>query len=131
MPGKNKYITFLFIAVFMLSGTGLPMIVHLCNTMNEVSFESCGMCETHKIPEGPSFSRINDCCNTTELSASVTDQYINSKTQFDVQAYTIEALPFVLNTEKPKTEFSSIYIGESPPLSKDTPLFILNSIFLI
>lgn len=131
MSGKNKYITFLFIAVFMLSGTGLPFVVHLCNSMNEVSFESCGMCETYSIPSQPTFSRSDDCCNTTELIASVTDQYITSKTQHDVQAYTIEALPFVVNIEEPNTEHSKLYIGESPPISKDTPLFILNSIFLI
>jgi len=131
MPGKKKYLTLLFIVVFTLSGTGLPLLVHLCNTMNEVSFESCAMCGSHNNSDEPVFSRTDDCCNTTQVSASITDQYISSKSYNGLQLNVNVELPDIIQTEEPKEILVVDYSGVSPPVNPSAPLFIINSSFLI
>lgn len=131
MPGKNKYVTFAFIVLFALSGTGLPMIVHLCNTMNEMSFESCGMCANEIISENPVFSRTDDCCNSTQLTASITDQYIVTKSDQDIQLFAMAVLPFTIQLEEPQVTYTTIYSGVSPPETSDLSLYLINSSFLI
>lgn len=129
--------------IFLVSTTGMPLIIHYCNMMESASLQACEMhtikveksscCESEtqsSTSTNSYFSKIIDeCCKDVTIDHSVKDTFVSSKTSID---FTIEFNTFVTTefnmTEKYQTDFGA---DTSPPLISSNKIYLTNSILLI
>jgi len=139
---RKKYIIILFIAVFALSSTGLPLTVHYCEMMNSSSIEECEMCsvEVEDVSSCCSIElpgvKLSDqkkggCCETKIIGQPLQDDYVQSSVKSSdsndevqlIQTETINLFNYFKSFEVENT-------SHSPPLIAQN-LFIINSALLI
>jgi len=139
---KKIFILFL-IFNFTFSNVGLPLTLHICNTMKKVSLDKCEMCKRQD--EKPKTSccaekhdeEINkvsfksNCCDSKVLAKPIKDNFISS--QFALKK--IETTSYISNVPilaESKIYFTfRFYFDTSPPIHYSNSLNILNSTFLI
>ena len=129
----NKTILLTIILFFTVSTTGLPLFIHLCKTMQEVSFDSCSMCKSHKSAEKVSFSRVNDCCDSKEAVTPISEKYILSKDSKDIVnvfGSVILLDNIVVNDQQHYVRYYAV-LDNSPPGAISNSLYLDNSILLI
>lgn len=128
---KNKVILSVLIILFTVSNTGLPLFVHLCNSMRKVSLETCQMCRVHKPTKELTLGRV--CCESKSVITPITEKYISSRDNEKVQNIT-DSPAIVQNivTYNPQvfTKNTSIF-DSSPPGTISNSLYLNNSILLI
>ncbi len=141
---KKIYI-FGLIFAFVFSTTGLSITQHICQMMDEVSAEQCGMCTETELPEtmpccedGDSSGEIitsgnfSDCCDTQVIDNKVEDDFIYFKEEVtNYQSSSIIALPLSLfkNDNQIVKSFLHYAFDSSPP-SRENDLYISNSVLL-
>jgi fibronectin type 3 domain-containing protein len=138
MKTGNKILITIFISVFILSSTGLPLSLHLCKMMESVSVESCQMCSV-RITETCCSSEYEvnfnsgttSCCDTKIAAEPLEDDYVTVKVNLDnVTDYFVTYISLTeLNSDN--NYHSDIFYGESPPGKYGHEIYLLNSTFLI
>jgi len=139
---KKIFILFL-IFNFTFSNVGLPLTLHICNTMKKVSLDKCEMCKRND--EKPKTSccaekhdeEVNkvsfksNCCNSKVLAKPIKDNFISS--QFALKK--IEITSYISNTliltESEINNTYSFYFNTSPPNNYLNSIYKLYSILLI
>jgi hypothetical protein len=88
MKSGRKILSFLFLFIFLVSNTGLPLSLHLCQMMNEVSIDGCEMCNIEKekkscCSDNTAAEKISSgkssCCETIIAAEPLKDRYVSSK----------------------------------------------------
>jgi len=138
MKDRNKIFSLIFLFIFLISNTGLPLSLHLCQMMKKVSMDSCDMCSTAEIKKscctevaGQTISReMSSCCQTKVVAEPLKDSFLSFKENIlsSIEFSVIDELILSIN---PGQEFSFIEITGSPPYSHSPDLYLLNSSFLI
>ncbi|MFO7445790.1 MAG: hypothetical protein R6W90_05455 [Ignavibacteriaceae bacterium] len=123
--------------VFFLSTTSLPVSLHMCKMMEDVSSEKCGMCDSgmgaNENKDTAHFKNgfSSPCCSTQLIDTSVKDNFLNKSTSQDFN-------PVKILSIIPAEEISDItniasYTDEDtlPPPLQSNVLYLFNSTFLI
>ena len=125
---KKFYIVGLIFS-FLFSTTGLSITQHICQMMNEVSSEQCGMCTENEIPETSSCCKdenfageiitsgnFSECCNTQVVENKVEDQFsLSSNTKHITNIVAISVSPLILESEKDGSSFKQNNYSLPPP----------------
>lgn len=138
----NKKILFTVLFLFTLSNTGLPVIFHVCNMMNEVTLESCGMCEAkldemrHSHEEHSSLKigrDASDCCSYKTVEKSIKDNFISAVSGNMVVNAVDNIAPIVESDIDLSCSHENLFeISDgSPPGQSDNHIYLTNSILLI
>jgi hypothetical protein len=129
--------------LFVVSTTGMPIIIHYCSMMNTASLQTCEMhtkeinksscCEsetqTSEIADSYFSKSLNECCKDVTVDHSVKDTFVSSKTDFNFSLH-IDAIvtsEFVL-TPNYQTDVEA---DTSPPRISSNKIYLTNSILLI
>jgi hypothetical protein len=140
MKSGRKILSFLFIFIFLVSNTGLPLSLHLCQMMNEVSIEGCEMCNIEKenkscCSDNTAAEKISsgksDCCETITAAEPLKDSYVAVKEYSDSKISDIIPLGEITILADEVEEFQYDEINASPPYYQNQVLYIINSSFLI
>jgi hypothetical protein len=140
MKSGRKIFSFFFLLIFLVSNTGLPLSLHLCQMMNEVSVDACEMCSTQKeekscCSDDTAAEEITSvktsCCETIIAAEPIKDSYISAKEYSDSKAVDLVILNeiSILSDETDKFHYNEI--NASPPYYQNQVLYIINSSFLI
>jgi hypothetical protein len=129
--------------IFLVSTTGMPLIIHYCKMMETASLQDCEMhskevqksscCEsenhTSAIADSYFSKALNECCKDITVDHSVKDIFVSSKTSID---FTPHFNTFV-TTEFDITPNYQTNIGAdtSTPLISSNKIYLTNSILLI
>jgi hypothetical protein len=119
--------------LFLVSTTGMPLIVHYCKIMESVSMQECEM-HTLEIKntsccQQKDAKALDECCQDILVDHSVKEIYNISKTEFSSLLSLITFLPdhTVINSDF--TVCSEIY--SSATLIPGNKIYLSNSILLI
>lgn len=142
MIKKRIYILTLTL-IFLVSTTGMPLIIHYCQMMETASLQACEMhtkevqksscCESESQSStgiNSYFSKvIDECCKDVTVDHSVKEIFVSSKTdiEFSLQINTFVTTEFVLT---PNFQ-TNIKADTSPPLLSNNKIYLTNSILLI
>lgn len=129
----NKVIFALMVLVFAVSNTGLPLFIHLCNSMQKVSLESCAMCEVQQPSGLVSIGRTGNCCENKSVGTPILEKYILSKDNKEIQ--NVIDTPIIvenitINNFSDLLKNTSIY-DSSPPGTINNSHYLYNSVLLI
>ncbi|MGE5679786.1 MAG: hypothetical protein ACM34K_02795 [Bacillota bacterium] len=142
----NKKILFTVLFFFVLSNTGLPVILHFCGMGKTIKFESCNMCKKAKAGEsyvdnsmdsgsdGMQLSKVkHNCCDSKVLAAPISAKYISVKVDNDNKAFVLAAI--IVNSANIQDSFNSensnLFINSPPPGQASNSLYLTNSVLLI
>lgn len=139
MKTVNKFLTFLFLLVFLVSNTGLPLSLHLCRMMNSVSTEACDMCsnindknDCCSNDQGEiTISGYFNCCQTKMAAEPIKEKFISAKDDLQNNIPLLGEIDSIVKTAALTESYIFCEIKGSPPQLKDLPVFLLNSSFLI
>ncbi len=137
MTKKVFILTFMF--VFLVSTTGMPLIIHYCKMMETASLQACEMhsketkksscCEEEDIQNLYYSKMIDECCSDVVVDHSVKETFISSKSESNLplNLYTFIHIDIYL------TSNHQIYfkVDTSPPLLLSNKIYLINSVFLI
>lgn len=140
MIKKRIYILTLTL-VFLVSTTGMPIIIHYCKMMESASLQACEMhsqeikksncCETENQSSAPaksSFSKaIDECCKDFVVDLSVKDTFVSSKTEFNIPLY----LYILVESDLTSHFQTNLKLDISPPQLVSNKIYLTNSILLI
>jgi hypothetical protein len=141
MKKKISILTLVF--VFLVSTTGMPLIIHYCKMMETASLQACEMhtkevkksscCESVTQSSAMTdsyFSKaIDECCEDFVVDHSVKETFVNSKTEINLPLYLFTFIPVDLDlTSNYQT---SSEVNTSPPLLSTNKIYLTNSILLI
>jgi hypothetical protein len=138
MKSKRKIFSLLFLIIFLVSNTGLPLTMHLCQMMDQVSIDSCSMCskDVHKkscCSDNPqvTISKVSqDCCLTKIAAEPIKDRFIPAKE--DNKNFISFALAVDIPAEALESFSSQNHnYTDFPPLLYEKEIFLLNSTLLI
>lgn len=138
MVKKRIYILTLSF-IFLVSTTGMPLIIHYCKMMETASLQACEMhskeikqssCCNEDNNNGPSVKKvIDECCKDFVVDHSVKETFITSKTEINIPIYLYTHLPVEFNlTSNYQTNQE---IDTSPPPLLSNKIYLANSILLI
>lgn len=135
---RNDYITIFLILLFLFSTTGMPVVLHHCNTMQVTSFTACEMhsvkpeeksCCEEEDPAQLFITDQNDvCCTDYLVDESIKETFLTSTK--DIQGIQSAAILISDLSSFPQLQFeikSRSLTFQSPP----GKLYIINSVFLI
>lgn len=140
MIKKRIYILTLTL-VFLVSTTGMPIIIHYCKMMEKASLQACEMhtkevkksscCETENQSSAAaksSFSKaIDECCKDFVVDLSVKDTFVSSKTEFNIPLY----LYILVESDLTSHFQTNLKLDISPPQLVSNKIYLTNSILLI
>lgn len=137
---KKRIFISTFIVLFLVSTTGLPIMYHLCNMMNTISFNPCAMCidgDSYCCKEENYGMKIlsgqkDECCKTKLVAEPLSEKYLSvslevPKIDFKIFVFT---LPFDNSVSEVITK-SSCASDNSPPETYSNSLYLNNSVLLI
>lgn len=131
---NKKYISLFLGLSFFLSTTGIPVMMHLCFSMKEVSFKSCAMCSNSDTNDHNVKFKSKDCCGTKVVASPSSAQYLASKHN-DNEILTISDVITLQNDVDYAANTNNILqngnLINSPPPGDTPPLFISNLSLLI
>jgi hypothetical protein len=76
MRTVNRYIRMLVVLVFLLSSTGIPLVIHTCKLMNKVTLISCTMMDMGRTLNNKNIKIINDCCSNRLVAGRLNSEFI-------------------------------------------------------
>lgn len=129
--------------IFLVSTTGMPLIVHYCKMMETASLQDCEMhskevqksscCEsennTSAIADSYFSIAINECCKDVTVDHSVKDTFVFSKTSIDFSLhFNTFVTPEFDMIENYQTDVGA---DTSPPRISSNKIYLTNSILLI
>jgi hypothetical protein len=141
MKKKISILTLVF--VFLVSTTGMPLIIHYCKMMETASLQACEMhskelkksscCESESQPQAIAdsyFSKaIDECCTDYLVDYSVKETFLTSKTEIDLPLYLYTLIPVDFNlTSNYQTNQE---IDTSPHSLLSNRIYLTNSVLLI
>lgn len=131
---KRKKLAILFIFLFALSNTGVPIAMHFCQTMGITPFSDCKMheqkenlCPAHA--NKPASESKKDCCTDKIIVERNQENYIKISSDHTpiLFAAALVILPVGLNM--PEQNFS-LHTSAFVFLAEE-PLYLKNSVLLI
>lgn len=142
MVKKRIYILTLSF-IFLVSTTGMPLIIHYCKMMESASLKACEMhsqeikksncCETENQSSAAaksSFSKaIDECCKDFVVDLSVKDTFVSSKTEFNIPVYLYTHILFDSDLTSPVQ--TNLKLDISPPLHFGNKIYLNTSVLLI
>lgn len=139
MKTVHKFLSFLFLLVFLISNTGLPLSLHLCRMMNSVSTESCDMCNNindrndycSNNHSDITISGYSDCCQTKIAAEPINEKFISAKDDLPDNILLLAEINPSVETAVLTESYIFCEVTGSPPQLKDLSIFLLNSSFLI
>lgn len=137
---KKRIFILSFIALFVVSTTGLPITYHLCKAMKSVSLQACGMCNNKssdccKAENYENKILVNEnefCCNTKFVANPLTEEYISISS--DIQKIDLKIFVFTISSENLfslNVTKNSYVLDNSPPRTYSNSLYLNNSVLLI
>lgn len=136
---KRKILILSLTLVFVVSTTGLPLILHYCKMMETTSLQACEMhtkeikksscCEEEEKDEIYFSKTIDKCCTDFLVDHSVKETFITTKTEVNISLYLYTFIPVDFNLT------SNHQINQktdtSPTLLSSNKIYLTNSILLI
>ncbi len=136
------------IFLFTLSTTGMPLIMHYCNTMESLtlwnSIELGNGCKMHskKINEtsccdiendfnSTLVKQKDDCCQDFIVDNSVKDNFVSSKTESIISTELNSILSFDTNLLTNKFSKTLLIEDRAPPFLSTNKVYLSISVFLI
>jgi len=129
--------------LFLVSTTGLPLIIHYCKMMGTASLLSCEMhskeikksscCQAESLSSviGDSYfsKEIDECCSDFLVDHSVKESFITFKSEINTSVYFYTFIPvdFILTSNYQ----TNVEADTSPPLLSSNKIYLANSILLI
>jgi hypothetical protein len=140
MKSKSKLFSISFLLIFLISATGLPLSLHLCQKMNKVSFASCEMCSAEKNEKSCcSDNRADEemasgqisCCQKKVAAEPLKEKFTGAKEDDYAKIRNILRTDgiVILSNEPAIVHYNDTMA--SPSYYRDQVLFIINSSFLI
>ncbi len=129
-----KYFTISVLLLFTLTSTGIPIAVHICKTMQNISFQPCSMCDNNNQDGTIKFTRVNDCCKDEVIAAPLKGYYLLSKTDNPKIKTVLSLIPFTFVSSNLFDNFISLNFnsrGNSPPAITASPLYLTNRAIII
>jgi hypothetical protein len=136
---KRKIFILTLALVFLVSTTGLPLIIHYCKMMETASLQACEMhnkeikksscCEEADIADIYYSKLIDECCEDLLVDHSVKENFVINKTESPAALYLYTYIPVALDlTSNHQTYFK---VDTSPPLLSSNKIYLTNSVLLI
>jgi hypothetical protein len=129
----KKIAIFTITLLFLVSTTGMPLVIHYCKIMETASMQACEM-HTKEITESSccqedDLKETDDCCQDFLVDHSVKEIYILSKTETAVPLQILTFIPadVIINSEYIATED----IHSSTLLIPGNKIYLINSILII
>jgi hypothetical protein len=139
----RKIFTYGLMLTLLVSMTGLSITWHICNTLNVVNTEECGMedmapnkmssgcCEKDEAKVTIS-GYMPVCCEIEVVENKVSDQFlfVNSETNKNTQ-FTIILISANIGLESNPLQHSKLDLHNTSPPHLDNNIYLQNSILLI
>lgn len=140
---KRKIFILTLTLVFLVSTTGMPLIIHYCKMMETATLQACEMhskeikksscceSETHSSVIADSYfsNAIDECCTDFLVDHSVKETFLTSKTEINLPLYLFTLIPVEFNLSS--NHQINQEIDTSPPLLSSNKIYLTNSILLI
>lgn len=138
---KRKIYILTLLGIFLLSTTGLPMTINMCNMDDMQASGQCKMTMNEmegKCHEDTSTGDVNvtkdipPCCQIKIVDNNITDNFISSVNDIGTKV-TVKILnTFDVNIFNSEISLSyNIYTSGSPPLISNNHIYLTNSVLLI
>jgi hypothetical protein len=133
---KKSFILF-FILLFVVSTTGMPLIIHYCKTMEMSSLDTASCvhevkktsCCSANEENSTFFSRIDDCCTDYFIENTVEENFVISKTELINEDLQVEII--AVDTDADSYSFTTHSDFSSPSGIPGNKIYLYNSILLI
>jgi hypothetical protein len=128
---------------FVVSTTGMPLIIHYCKMMETASLQACEMhtkemqksscCESETqssaIADSYYSKAIDDCCEDFVVDHSVKETFITTKTDINISLYLNTFIPVDIVFTSNHNSF--IKADTYPPPLLSNKIYLTNSVLLI
>jgi hypothetical protein len=129
-----KIFTIGIILLFTISTVGIPVELHICKTMNSISFNSCPMCNNDYTYGKIVLSRENTCCKDEVVASPLKTYYLISKDENPDSRIVLDLISFPTVSGYYQYNFVAFNLNsheKSPPGISANPLFLTNRNLLI
>jgi len=139
----RKIFTYGLILTLLVSITGLSVTWHICNTLNVVNTEECGMEDMAPNKMSGSCCEKDDakvtisgympvCCEIEVVENKISDQFLfaNNETNKNIH-FTIILISTNIVLESNTSQHSELNVHNTSPPHLDNDIYIQNSILLI
>lgn len=136
---KKKIFILTLTLVFVVSTTGLPLIIHYCKMMETASLQACEMhskenkksscCEEENTSDLFYTKLIDECCSDILVDHAVKETFITSNTEINKPAYLYTFAHVIIDFT---SDYKSCFkVDTSPPPLLSNKIYLTNSILLI
>ena len=139
----RKISRLIVLSVFIISSTGLPLVLHICSMKGLSPVENC---EMHKmksldhsccnkedaVPVKITQSNFDNCCQFRVVERNTTDQFVQTGSDFSqVQSHKVLFAVCTDTYTSPVISSNFNFSSSSPPSNSDNHIYLFNSVFLI
>jgi hypothetical protein len=139
----RKIFTYCLILTLVVSITGLSVTWHICNTLNVVNTEECGMEDMapNKISDGCCekddakvilSGYMPVCCEIEVVENKISDQFLFVKNETNKNTlFTVILISTNIVLESNPTQHSQLNLHNTSPPHLDNDIYLQNSILII